>query len=157
MTPLKLKEDGSQRGRCGEEIAQMGHPHRDAYERRQQDTPEESTPDIPDYQQSADNESDERQEDRRGVEVGEGHLCILIGNDDAAVLQAYKGDVASTATGYRLKAAVIIFFSRLFRLFFDIFFYRFFSDVADCRNIISPCPERLIPFALQIGMAVVYH
>ena len=97
VTPLELKEDGLERGRRREEPVPMGHSHRDANERRQKDSPEETSPDVPDHQQSTDDETDERQVNRRGVEVSECHLRALVGNDDAAVLQSDKGDEKTDA------------------------------------------------------------
>ena len=41
-----------------------------------------------------------------------------------------------------------VFFSRLFCLLSNIFSYRFFCHITNCSNVISSCPERLIPFAL---------
>ena len=103
MTPLELKEYGCQRGRCGEELTEMGHAHRDTDERRQQDPPEESSPDIPYYHQSTEHKSDERQQHRGTVKVREAHLRTLVGNDDAAVLQTDEGDEKSyTASDGRL-------------------------------------------------------
>ena len=84
----------------------MRHSHRNADKCRYKDSPEKSAFHVPDDHQTTDYESYECQQNRRIVKVGKDYLRVLMGNNDATVLQTDKGDEETNRPEWRWQSAL---------------------------------------------------